>query len=459
MSAPAQGRPSYAAVLRLPYARRTFGAALLGRLSYGVLPLSVMLAVTRATGSYAVAGTIMALFGATSVFLSPVRAALVDRHGPRRALAPMALLYAGLLGALAEVSWRPGAPAFLLGAIAAAAGAATPPLGPSMRAIWRELTDEQSLLQRAYSADGVAEEVLFVSGPLLVGALLQIAPPAAGVVVSALLVGGGTFAFVMSPAVRNARPAAVAKGAARSRGRLQGARALLTPIVVAAGVGLSLGAVDLLVLAFATERHHGDDVAWVLAASSAGSTVGGLLNGAVDWRTGARVRLPLLAAGLGLALAAAGLAPGMGALTIAVACAGFFVAPALTTAYLLADEVAPRERRTQAGAWVNTAVNAGISGGTATAGLLTARLPLGVCFALSGGATVLAALACAVRKPKNAGLPLGEGSPISQEPARSEESPACSAAPPGSPSTRPKSPAAHASTATSPRRPRRSPPE
>ncbi|MFH8902765.1 MFS transporter [Streptomyces coeruleorubidus] len=445
MSVPAQGRPSYAAVLRLPYARRTFGATLLGRLSYGMLTLSVMLAVTRATGSYAAAGTIMALFGATSVFLSPVRAALVDRHGPRLALLPMALLYASLLGALAAASWRPGAPAFLLGAIAAAAGAATPPLGPSMRAIWRELTDEQPLLQRAYSLDGVAEEMLLISGPLLVGALVQIAPPAAGVVVSALLVGVGTFAFVMSPAVRDVRPTAVAKAAAHSEARLQGARALLTPVVVAAGVGLSLGAMDLLVLAFATERHHGDDVvAWVLAALSAGSAVGGLLNGAVNWRIGARVRLPLLAVGLGLALAAAGLAPGVGALTVAVACAGFFVAPTLTTAYLLADEVAPPERRTQAGAWVNTAVNAGISGGTAVAGLLAARLPLEVCFALAGSVTLLAALACSVRKPKTAGLPLGEGSPTSREPALSKQSPAPSAAPPGSPSTKLKSPAAHA---------------
>lgn len=411
MSAPAQGRPSYAAVLRLPYARRTFGAALLGRLSYGMVALSVMLAVTRSTGSYAVAGAIMALFGATSVFLSPVRAALVDRHGPRPALLPMALLYAGLLAALAVASWRPGAPAYLLGAIAAAAGAATPPLGPTMRAVWRELTDDPGLLQRAYSLDGVAEEMLFVSGPLLVGALVQLAPPAAGIVVSALLVGAGTFAFVMSPAVRRVRPAAAAK-AARSGARPDGARALLTPVLVAAGVGLSLGAMDLLVLAFATERHHGGDVvAWVLAALSAGSAVGGLLNGAVNWRSGPRVRLPLLAGGLGLSLAAAGLAPGVGALTVAVACAGFFVAPALTTAYLLADEVASPGRRTQAGAWVNTAVNAGISGGTAAAGLLVARLPLGVCFALAGGVTLLSALACVGRRPKTAGPCPGPESP------------------------------------------------
>jgi MFS family permease len=163
-------------------------------------------------------------------------------------------------------------------------------------------------------------------------------------------------------------------------------------VVVAAGVGLALSAVDLLVIAYAEQRHHGDDVvAWVLAALSAGSAVGGLLNGAVNWRASARVRLPLLTAALGLALAAAALAPGLGVLTVTVACAGLFVSPALTTAYLIADEAALPGFRTRAGAWVNTAVNAGSSGGTAVMGLLLGRLPLGVCFLVAGGVAVAAA--------------------------------------------------------------------
>ncbi|MDG4865417.1 MFS transporter, partial [Streptomyces sp. T-3] len=148
--------------------------------------------------------------------------------------------------------------------LAAAAGACTPPLGPSMRAVWRELTDDQRLLQRAYSLDSVAEELLFVSGPLLVGVLVQFAPAAAGVALSALLVAVGTVAYVGSPAVRDVRPTPVPEAEARSGARLQGVRALLTPVVVAAAVGLALGAMDLLILAFAADRHHGDDVvAWV----------------------------------------------------------------------------------------------------------------------------------------------------------------------------------------------------
>ncbi|NED09551.1 MFS transporter, partial [Streptomyces sp. SID6648] len=98
------------------------------------------------------------------------------------------------------------------------------------------------------------------------------------------------------------------------------------------------------------------------------------------------------AAGLGLCLAAAGLAPGLGTLLPAVMCAGLFVAPALTTAYLIADESAAPGFRVRAGTWCNTAVNAGSSAGAAAVGLLVERLPLPVCFALSGAVAAAAAL-------------------------------------------------------------------
>ncbi|MFD9395079.1 MFS transporter [Streptomyces sp. NPDC060000] len=405
MSASPALRPSYAVVLRVPHARRTFAAALTGRLSYGIVPLSVMLAVTRSSGSYSVAGTVMALFGATTVFLSPARAALIDRHGPRRALVPMTAAYLATLALLTSALLtpalaRPGAaPAAVLGGLAAAAGACVPPLGPTMRAVWGGLTPDRALLQRAYSLDGVAEELLFVTGPLLVGVLVGFAPPAAGIVVGAALMAGGMAGFVSSPAVRAVRPGKT--GVRRGGGGLRG---LGRPVVAIAGVGLALGVVDLLVVAFAERHGHGAghgaggaDAAWVLAALSAGSAVGGLLNGAVAWRTPAGARLPLLTAGLGLTLCGAGLAPGLGTLTVAVAAAGFFVSPAITTAYLIADEAAAPEARVRAGAWVNTAVNAGSTAGTAVAGALAGWLPVGLCFVVTGAVVLMTAAAVAVR--------------------------------------------------------------
>ncbi|KOG18301.1 MFS transporter [Streptomyces viridochromogenes] len=409
MSSTSVARPSYAAVLRIPYARRTFAAALLGRLSYGIVPLAVMLAVTRASGSYAVAGTVMALFSGTSVFLSPARAALIDRYGPRRALVPMAAAYTASLGLLTVVVWRPGAASpLVLAAVTAAAGACTPPLGPTMRAVWGRIAGDRALVQRAYSLDAVAEELLFVSGPLLVGVVVGFAPPALGIVVGAVLIAAGTAGFVSSPAVREVPPGD-AREKSRGEGRRRVLRGIRRPVLAATGVGLALGAVELLVVAFADGRGHGgESVAWVLAALSAGSAVGGLANGAVTWRTAAGLRLVLLAAGLGLALIGAGLAPGLGTLAAAMAVAGLFVAPTITTAYLIADEAAAPGARVQAGAWVNTAVNAGITAGTAAAGVLVGRLSTGWCFAVTGAVTLLAALAVARGATRDGGAPAEE---------------------------------------------------
>ncbi|MFG3047751.1 MFS transporter [Streptomyces sp. NPDC048241] len=393
MSAPASARPaapSYAAVLRVPHARRTFTTALVGRLSYGTVPLSLLLATQRATGSYAASGAVLSLYGAAVVFLTPARATLVDRHGARRALFPLAIAHGALLCALAALTWRPGAPVPLIGAAAVLAGACAPPLGPTMRAVWSELLADRDLLRRAYSLDGVAEELLFVSGPALVGVLIAWTVPASGVLLGALLMVVGTAAFVTSPAMTGPRPRTAG---GRRRG---GVRGLVVPVAVAAGTGLALSGVELLVLAHVGE-HSGDTdlVPWVLGALSVGSALGGLVNGAVDWRGSARSRLTGFAVALGLTIAVAGLAPGVLTLAGAMVAAGAFIAPTLTTAYLLADESAPASDRTRAGAWVNMAVNAGSSAGGLTTGALLGHLPLPLCFALTG-ATALASAGVAV---------------------------------------------------------------
>ncbi|MFK4109041.1 MFS transporter [Streptomyces sp. NPDC002176] len=397
MSAPASARPaapSYAAVLRVPHARRTFATALVGRLSYGTVPLSLLLATQRATGSYAASGAVLSLYGAAVVLLTPARASLVDRHGARRALFPLAVAHGALLGVLAALTWRPGAPVPLIGAAAVLAGACAPPLGPTMRAVWSALLADRDLLRRAYSLDGVAEELLFVSGPALVGVLIACTAPASGVLLGALLMVVGTAAFVTSPAMTGPRPRPRPRtGGGRRRG---GVRGLAAPVAVAAGTGLALSGVELLVLAHVGE-HSGDTdlVPWVLGALSVGSALGGLANGAIDWRGSARSRLLGFAVALGLTIAVAGLAPGVPTLAVAMTAAGAFIAPALTTAYLLADESAPASDRTRAGAWVNMAVNAGSSAGGLTTGALLGHLPLPLCFALTG-ATALASAAVAL---------------------------------------------------------------
>lgn len=410
---------SYRAVLRTPYAARTFAPALLGRLSYGMAPLALLLAVQRATGSYATAGLVMALFGAASVFLSPARAALIDRFGVPRALPPMAALYALLLTALALLTWHAGGDGGVAGgraplvALATAAGACTPPLGPVMRTLWSRLVPGKDLLRRAYSLDAVGEELLFLSGPLLVGALMTFTGPAAGVLAGAVLVALGAAGVALSP-VAASRPVAATAAEDGAPGTnpapLTGRRtrtltpALLRVVLVLGAVGLCLGALDLLVVAYAEAHHAPGAVTWTLAALSAGSAVGGLVYGAVHWRSTGRTQLLVCAGALGTLLALGGLAPTPLVLALVVAASGLFFAPAMTTAYLAADENSAPERRTQAGAWVNTAFNAGSSAGSALVGLALGHVPLALCFPLAA-VPLLAAAALGALPALRAAVP------------------------------------------------------
>ncbi|GAA1800642.1 MFS transporter [Actinomadura chokoriensis] len=377
--------PSYAAVLRAPHAFRTFALALLGRLSYGTVFLSLTLAFTAATGSYARAGALLALLGLTVSVLSPLRAGLIDRYGPRRALPPMAAAYSLTLAALAALTWRPGAPFPLLAALTATAGAAMPPLGVVMRTLWNVLVPDGPLLRRAYSLDTVCEELVFVVGPLLAGLLTAVASPSLGIALSAVLVIAGTAGLVTSPAVGPGPPA-------RRRGPR--VRAVpLAPSAAAAATGVVIGSAGLLAVAFTRHHQQPAAVAWVEAALAVGSTLGGLAYGALSRSAPGRARLAALLCPLGIALAAAGLAPSVLALTAAACAAGLFIGPTLATAYLIADATAPPAARTRAAAWVNTALNLGTAGGTAATGVLLDALPLPLSYALAAAPAVAAAAA------------------------------------------------------------------
>jgi MFS family permease len=193
----------YGAVLRTPHACGSFVSSLAGRLCYGIVSLSLILTLTDGRHDYGFTGFVMALFGAPIVLVSPFRAWMVDRHGPRRALPPMAVGFAGVLVAIAVIPVRSGVNDAAIAVLAAAAGAFAPPLGVVMRTLWSALIDDPKVLQTAYSLDGVAEELLYVTGPVMGLAVVLI--PAAlspNLLVLALLVG--LAGVLVSPALSTA---------------------------------------------------------------------------------------------------------------------------------------------------------------------------------------------------------------------------------------------------------------
>ena len=158
-------------------------------------------------------------------------------------------------------------------------------------------------------------------------------------------------------------------------------------------------------------------MAWIEAALSAGSALGGLGYGAVAWRASAWRRLVLLAAGLAVVLLPAALSPDLPVLALLVAAAGVLVSPALATAYVLADALAPPQARTRAGNWVNSGFNAGGAAGSVLSGQLIGRVPLSACLPALAAPVLLAVLP----------LPRLRLAPAGEPPAAASATQACSA--------------------------------
>jgi MFS family permease len=379
--------------LRTPHACGAFVTSLVGRLCYGIVSLSLILTLTAGGRGYGFAGLVMALFGLAIVVVSPFRAWMVDRHGPRRALPPMAAGFAAMLVTIAVIPAHSGVNDAAIAVLAAAAGACAPPLGVVMRALWSTLIDDRKVLQAAYSLDGVVEELLYVAGPVIAGVITVVAAPAVGLLVTAGLVVAGTGLFLRSPALHR-WPAPVSGPASSTPdpapGEAGAGRAILAVAFATGAIGLCLGGLGLVIVAFSQARHDPAAVAWIEAAMSVGSALGGLGYGAVAWRISARRRLALLATGLVAILIPAALSPNLLVLALLIGLAGVLVSPTFATAYVLTDSLASPQARTRAGNWVNSGYNAGASAGAALSGQLVGRIPLSACLPVLAAPALLA---------------------------------------------------------------------
>lgn len=384
---------SYRAVLALPHAAPLFGAALVGRLAYGLLPLSALFTVEHATGSFTAAGAVVAVFGLTSVVL-PLKSRLVDRFGQARALLPMAGACAGALCTLAVLASSHRLSTSYAVGLGGAAGLAAPPLGPAMRSTWRALIEGTDLKERAYSLDSVCEESLYLIGPLAAGVVLAIGSAAAALIVTAALMLVGTFGMVL------ARPAWFATSeAAAPRLRLDlgplrspGFLPVVTVILVTAiGVGLALTAIA----ARAQDRGVPAAAGWIEAAIAVGSVAGGLLWGQRHHTRRRSTHLAGLVGALALGVGMAGAASDLVLLGVVMAFTGVAIAPLFVVSYIASDALAPEHQRTEASTWVNTANNIGSAAGAALAGVLVERVSIGMAF--ETGALLLSVTAVLVR--------------------------------------------------------------
>jgi MFS family permease len=385
---------AYRSVLAIPGSPRLFASAIVGRLPQGMAPLAIVLLVRGTTHSYAAAGAATGAFALATATAAPLQGRLVDRIGRMRVLAPAGIgqgLLLVLLVLLAKDNGSVGA----LVVVCGLAGALLPPIAASVRALLREVVPDHGMRESAYALDSVAQEVIWITGPLIVALIVGLTNPSDAVLVVAAVCVAGTATFVSSPLARD-------HGRRAERGRRTAAiasptlRRLLGPILL---TGTGLGAIEIGLPSLALHAGSRWASGLLLALWSVGSMAGGLWYGSRPWRSPIAIRYRML-----LLVAALFTVPLIGARSVpaGVVCsllAGLTIAPMFSCQYALVGRAVTAGSETEAFTWVSASLIGGIAAGSAAGGAVIASGGVGAPFILSCVATTTAAaLALRVRE-------------------------------------------------------------
>lgn len=372
-------RESPTPVTRLVELRRMTGTwffviAFAARLPVAMNVVGVLTLVTVVRGSLADAGLVSAAVGLASGIGGPLLAALADRAGQRPVLLVTAPLHAALLVVLVAVVYA-DATVPLLVTVAALAGAALPPASPMTRARWLVMLDRDTRrggrgVPIALGYESMADEISFVGGPVLVGALATGAGPAMPVYFSAALAIVCVTAFALHPSAKLVHRTDDGARVVAAPGReLLGARVLLPT----AGM-VALGAFFASTLASATAYTESvgaaESTGLVYAAMGITSSLAAILVERLPRGFTTRSRWVVAAAGMtavALVMPFVAVLPGIVA---TFALVGVAVGANLVTLFTLAAHAAPSGRL----ATTMTMLSSGVIVGQAVTMALVSRL-------------------------------------------------------------------------------------
>jgi MFS family permease len=230
------------------------------------------------------------------------------------------------------------------------------------------LAAEPELLPTAYAVDGIAIEMVFISGPLLTALVVSLGSPAVALLCACGFALAGTLALVTAPASRAWRP--VASGEARDWLGALASPGVRTLISALAPVGFALGATEVTMAAFASDHGSRAAAGVLLALWAVGSGVGGLVYGARSHGSTPAARWLRLAVAFPLCSVPLALAPSIALMTVFAFLAGVCLAPLLAAGNQLIGDVAPPSAVTEAFAWPITAIAVGAAAGSASAGAI-----------------------------------------------------------------------------------------
>lgn len=359
----------YRRVLAVPGALAFSSTGVVARLPISMVSLGIVLLVAARTGSYQLAGAVAAAYLVGNAGFAVMQGRLADRLGQSRVLPWTILVFTGamlLLMAAVEAGW----PNPLPHAFAVVAGAALPQIGSCIRARWSHVVPDKRTLQTAFALEAVADEAVFMLGPVLVTVLATAVHPLAGL---GTAVAAGLLGTLALTAQRSTEPPAHPRRHGDSPHQPMGWPVLGPLVLTGAMLGVLFGGSEVATVALAEELGATASAGPVLAVFALGSLLAGVVSGIVQWKSSNAARFRVFMVVLALAVVPLPFVGSMLLLGVVLFVAGFGVSPTLIASVAWIEETVPAGRLTEGIAIMTTGMYVGLAPGAAVVGAVIDR--------------------------------------------------------------------------------------
>lgn len=360
------------------------------RLPTAMLPLGLLLYIADRSGSYATGGLAVAALSVGGGLGGALVGMAADRFGQRGVALAATLVQ---VGSLATVLLLHGAePLWATLTLVGVTGLANPQVGAMARSRWGvhagRRRDRASFISTAMAFEGAVDETSFVVGPVLVSTVGVLTSPSLALALALLLAVVTQSGFGLHPTALPGRGPRGSSTAHRVQSSVPWAR--LACLLLAMGsIGVVFGATQTGVAARMADGGTDELTGVVYALMGVGSAITGLLTTRLP--TSLRLETRIAVSGLLLALGGVLVAAAQGPVALALGCLvlGIALAPALISAYALAEQAAPEGWTTTVMTSLATANVVGVAAGAAVAGLLVDRSSTGAALKVDAVAGLL----------------------------------------------------------------------
>jgi MFS family permease len=272
----------YAELFKTQGAKRIAIAGFIARMPVAMDTIAIILFVHSVESRYSIAGALTAVAALTTVFSSPLWSKVADNKGqefvlkvaiPLRIIAIISFIF---LVKNAAPIWT-----WFLAIFVAECGSVS--IGSMTRRRWVNLIDNENkdLLSTSYAFESLLDEIVYIIGPIITTAIVAAAEPVAGLLL------GICFLVIGVPLIathRNSDPTIEPHDSGEKLKSVtlnKKLQAVGIPLTIAGGC---FSAVNISVVAFATQKSMASSAGLILGAWAAGGALSAVINGAISWK-------------------------------------------------------------------------------------------------------------------------------------------------------------------------------